>query len=246
VIEQTLRKNNISHFMKLGSLRQKLFSMHSFDQRPSAAAVVLERQEVSFKSLAVFCSCSDKLERANYDAAAAVGHIIGTKGIDLVYGGGSMGMMGAVASACKKAGGKVIGVSTKQFMLPEMGRSKEDEELESELLVADSMLERKKLMSEKCDGVVVLPGGLGTLEEIFYVLVNYEMPVIVLNLNGHYDALNDLLKCSVEQGFIGSEVFNRIRFETEPDQLLDPDEDSYLATASSAWTMPPMQLDDRV
>ena len=220
--------------------------MQSFDVRPSTTPVVLERKAASFKTLGVFCSCSDKLDKSNYDTAAAVGQIMGAAGIDLVYGGGSMGMMGSVAKACKKAGGRVIGVTTKEFMQPDMGRLKEDDDLEDELTVVDTMIERKKLMAEKSDGLVVLPGGLGTLEEIFYVLLNYDKPVIVMNLNGHYDSLYEMIKSSIDQGFISPDVFNRMRFEIDAEKLIEPDENSYLSTPSSNWTLPPMQVDDRV
>jgi uncharacterized protein (TIGR00730 family) len=134
--------------------------------------------------------------------ATRLGQILAKQNIELVYGGASVGLMGAVANGVLSEGGKVIGV------LPRFLRAKEiaHEEL-TELILVESMHERKTKMNELCDGVIALPGGFGTLEEFFEMLTwaqlgLHKKPIAILNIEGFYDSLTTLVQTMVDKGFL--------------------------------------------
>ena len=154
------------------------------------------------KSITVFCGSSYGNETMYEQQAALLGKTLAQKEITLVYGGASVGLMGAVANAALEAGGKVIGV------IPRFLNSKEIAHIGlTELILVDSMHERKAKMSELCEGVITLPGGFGTMEELFEMLTwaqlgLHQKPIGLLNTGGYYDALNYLVKTMEEQGFL--------------------------------------------
>ncbi|KAF2517030.1 LOG family protein [Flavobacterium foetidum] len=154
------------------------------------------------KRITVFCASSFGTESIYEEQATALGKTLAEQNIELVYGGANVGLMGAVADGALKAGGKVIGV------LPNFLRSKEIAHLGlTELILVESMHERKTKMNDLCDGVIALPGGFGTLEELFEMLTwaqlgLHKKPIAILNVNGFYDALIDLLETMTEKGLL--------------------------------------------
>jgi len=154
------------------------------------------------KRITVFCGSSLGNENVYALQANQLGKTLAKQNIELVYGGAKIGLMGAVADGALSEGGKVIGV------LPKFLRSKEiAHEGLTELILVDSMHERKTKMNELCDGVVALPGDFGTLEEFFEMLTwgqlgLHQKPVAVLNINGFYDSLISLVQTMVDKGLL--------------------------------------------
>lgn len=154
------------------------------------------------KRITVFCGSSFGTEEIYKEQATLLGQTLAKQNIELVYGGANVGLMGAVADGVLNAGGKAIGV------LPNFLRSKEIAHLGlTELILVESMHERKTKMNDLCDGVIALPGGFGTLEELFEMLTwaqlgLHKKPIAILNINGFYDSLIELTKVMVEKGLL--------------------------------------------
>jgi uncharacterized protein (TIGR00730 family) len=154
------------------------------------------------KRITVFCGSSFGTEEIYKEQATLLGKTLAQQNIELVYGGANVGLMGAVADGVLNEGGKAIGV------LPNFLRSKEIAHLGlTELILVESMHERKTKMDELCDGVIALPGGFGTLEELFEMLTwaqlgLHKKPIAILNINGFYDSLIELTKAMVEKGLL--------------------------------------------
>jgi hypothetical protein len=157
------------------------------------------------KRIVVFCGSSGGHDPAFAAQAFRVGQYLAENGIELVYGGAKVGLMGAVADGTLQAGGRVIGV------LPRFLRTKEvAHEHLSELVLVDTMHERKLKMHELSDGVIALPGGYGTLEELFEMLTWGQLglhakPVGLLNADGFYDHLLALTDGMTTRGFLKDE-----------------------------------------
>ncbi|MFM7808627.1 MAG: TIGR00730 family Rossman fold protein, partial [Planctomycetota bacterium] len=122
------------------------------------------------KRITVYCSSSTSLDPKFFSAATELGRVMATRGIELVYGGGSLGLMGEIARTMKKGGGRVHGIITKRLLALEQGFDGCDE-----LVVVDTMSERKRLMAQQGEAFIALPGGLGTFEEFFEVLVQRQV-----------------------------------------------------------------------
>lgn len=154
------------------------------------------------KSVAVFCAAADGA-RAEYRAAAQeLGRELAASGIGLIYGGAKVGLMGAVADATLEAGGYVVGVIPHVLVDKEIAHNGL-----SELHVVDTMHTRKRLIGEKADGFIVLPGGFGTFEELFEVLAwqtlkLHAKPVVLLNTCGFYDAMLGFLDICDREGML--------------------------------------------
>lgn len=159
-----------------------------------------------FQSLCVFCGAHSGTNPAFEASARAVGHFLGENGIRLVTGGGSLGLMGAVADGCIEAGGEMVGVITHYLEERELAHP-----LAHRMEVVDTMLERKTLMADLSDAFISLPGGIGTLDELFEMLTwsrlqEHDKPSGILNVDGFYDELISFCrKTQVEAGFITSE-----------------------------------------
>src|SRR5260370_8883490 len=154
------------------------------------------------QSVCVYCSSSNQAPAIYLDAAARLGRILAENGITIVYGGSSVGSMGRLAAAALEAGGKVIGVLPRFMDDLEWGHR-----ALSELRIVDDMHERKRLMLELSDAVIALPGGCGTLEELFEAITwkrlgLYFGPVVLVNVNGFYDPCIQLLDRTVDEGFM--------------------------------------------
>ena len=171
-------------------------------------------------NLCVYCG-SRLGNDPNFEVAAReLGHRLAAHDIGLVYGGGAIGLMGVVASAVSDRGGKVTGV------IPEFLRQREiafnDAE---ELILTEDMHARKRIMFERSDAFVALPGGIGTLEELLEVstwlqLEQHEKPVIVANLFGYWEPLRDLLAGAVAGGFVDQSTVDQIRIVNSVEQLM--------------------------
>ena len=158
------------------------------------------------KSVAVFCAASENIAPGYFEAAAEVGTMLGCKGATLVYGGARFGLMEATAKAAKAAGAHIVGVVPD--ILVERGRVSG---LIDEQVPCRNLSERKDIMLERSDILVALPGGVGTLDEIFHVLaaatIGYHTKQVVLyNVNGFWDSLIATLEEMLQAGFVRGEV----------------------------------------
>lgn len=171
-------------------------------------------------SLCVYCGSRPGASPAYADAARAVGRWIGDRGGQLVYGGGRNGLMGLVADSTLQAGGRVVGVIPKALVEKEWAHHGC-----SELHVVDTMHERKRLMAERADAFLALPGGIGTFEEFFEVwtwrqLGYHDKPVGLLNIDGYYDGLLAFLHSSVQAQFMGGWQMELMRVSADVTALL--------------------------
>lgn len=173
------------------------------------------------KRITVFCGSSIGSEKNFKKSAKLLGKRLAEQKIEVVYGGAKIGLMGALAYGALKKKGKVVGV------LPEFLRSKEvAHEGLTELIIVNSMHERKKIMNGLCDGVIALPGGFGTMEEFFEMLTwgqlgLHRKPIGILNVNGFYDALLELLDTMVEKGFLKKASRKMVLVSDDVDELLN-------------------------
>lgn len=149
-------------------------------------------------NICVFCSSSNGLDEAYVKAAEKLGEIIGKGRHNLIYGGSKLGLMGVLSSSVKSNGGRVIGIIPEHLQKVAEG--------EDELIKARNMHHRKELMETKSDVFVALPGGIGTIDEIFEILVGIQLkihskPMTVININNYYDDLIKQLKKVGKEGF---------------------------------------------
>lgn len=157
---------------------------------------------ITMKSITVFCGSSFGSDEIYKEQATLLGQTLAKQNIQLIYGGANVGLMGAVADGVLQEGGKVIGV------LPHFLQSKEIAHQDlTELILVETMHERKTKMNELCDGVIVLPGGYGTLEEFFEMITwaqlgLHKKPIAILNIDGFYDDLIKLIQTMVDKGFL--------------------------------------------
>jgi uncharacterized protein (TIGR00730 family) len=153
------------------------------------------------KNICVFGASSSRIDQKYIDCAAELGRLLAENGFGLVFGGGRVGLMGAVAQSAHAHGGHITGVIPEKLNQPGIAYENCDE-----LIVTATMHERKAVMESRSGGFVVLPGGYGTLEELFEVLTLIQLgylsaPVVLLNLDGYYDALMEQLKVCVDARF---------------------------------------------
>lgn len=176
---------------------------------------------MNLASVCVFCG-SQAGERPDYvDAAHALAEVLARRGTTIVYGGGHVGIMGALADAALARRAHIVGVIPRHLMRPEVAHRGL-----SELHVVDTMHERKRLMAERSDAFVVLPGGYGTLEEMFEMITWLQLqlqakPVGVLNVAGYFDHLQGFLRHAAREGFIRPEHWDLLIVEHSPELLLD-------------------------
>ncbi len=173
------------------------------------------------KRVCVFCGSSSGANGRYAEAARQVGRALARRGVGLVYGGGSVGLMGIVADAALEAGGEVIGVIPRALQLRELAHDRL-----TELRVVGSMHERKALMAELSEGFVALPGGMGTLEELSEVLTWAQLglharPCGLLDVEGYYRPLIAFFDHAVAEGFIRPEHRRILHVAADPDALLE-------------------------
>ena len=180
-------------------------------------------------SVCVYCGSRSGESAAFAEAARAVGRWIGANQAQLVYGGGNNGLMGVVADATLESGGRVIGVIPKALVDREVAK------LDcTELHVVDTMHDRKRMMAERADAFLALPGGIGTFEELFEVwtwrqLGYHDKPIGVLDAAGYFGPLLEFLNSSVAHGFMDRAQMGLLRVESDPASLL-----RHLAQASAS------------
>ncbi len=170
--------------------------------------------------ICVFCGSNTGVNSLYRDAATALGRLLAERDLGLVYGGGSVGLMTVVADAVLAGGGEVIGVipealATKELAHPDV----------TEMHVVPSMHARKALMAELADGFIALPGGFGTLEELFEIVTWAQLgihrkPIGVLNVAGYFDALMNLIDNAINEKFVKPEHRQLIVMADQPELLL--------------------------
>ena len=173
------------------------------------------------RRVCVYCGANRGRDPAYAEAARAMGRALAQRGIELVTGGGRVGLMGVVADAALEAGGSVVGVIPQALMKRELAHA----EL-SELIVTASMHERKAKMAELADGFIAMPGGLGTYEELFEIwtwaqLGWHHKPCGLLNAAGFYDKLVAFLDGASDAQFLKPEHRAMLVVDADPDRLLD-------------------------
>jgi uncharacterized protein (TIGR00730 family) len=171
--------------------------------------------------LCVYCGSNAGADARHARDAAEFGRLLVARGWELVYGGGSVGLMGILADAVLAAGGVAVGVIPERLVEREVGHRGL-----SRLEVVPDMHVRKRRMAELADAFVALPGGLGTFEELFEVwtwkqLGYHAKPIGLLNRHGYYDRLIDFLDASVAEGFMRAEQLRYVTLERDPARLLD-------------------------
>ena len=164
---------------------------------------------VADRAVCVYCA-SGPTHRELLELAAELGEAIAERGWTLVWGGGRVSAMGAVASAARARGGKTVGVLPK--MLAHSERADHDAD---ELIVVDTMRERKQVMEDRADAFIALPGGIGTLDELFEALTlcylgMHHKPVVMLDPWGHYDGLRAWLYGLVDTGYVSEAALDRL------------------------------------
>jgi uncharacterized protein (TIGR00730 family) len=173
------------------------------------------------KRLAVYCGSASPADPVYVEAARAVGHALATRGIGVVYGGGRLGLMGAVADAALAAGGEVIGIIPQALVDAEVAHRGC-----TELHVVSGMHERKARFTDLSDGFVTLPGGVGTMDELWEAiswaqLGYHAKPVGLLNVAGFYDGLIAFNRTMIDVGFIRAQHAGIMIADSDLDRLLD-------------------------
>lgn len=205
-----------------------------FKSAPGPARRALEILKMAeFKSLCVFCGSKVGDNPAYERAARRLGELMAARGVRLVYGGGRIGLMGAVAEAVAAGGGEVVGIIPEFLMRLEVGNAET-----GDLTVTDSMHTRKAKMFGMSDAVVVLPGGIGTMDETIEVMTwkqlrQHDKPIVVMNIDGYWDAFLALIDSIVSGGFAhpkirelisvvddAEAVFDALAQVPEPDQIV--------------------------
>lgn len=172
------------------------------------------------RRVSVFCGSARGSRQAYQDAATELGHLLAWEGLGLVFGGGSVGLMGVVADAVLEKGGDVTGVIPHGLAARELAH-----DAVKDMRVVSSMHARKALMAELADAFVALPGGLGTFEELMEVatwgqLGIHRKPIGVLNVQGFFDPLLELVEHAAREGFVSPENRKRIVVSDAPRALL--------------------------
>ena len=173
------------------------------------------------KQVCVYCASSTQINPEYLMAASSIGEILAGNNISVIYGGGSVGSMGALADAVIKNNGELIGVIPKFMMELEWGNPSV-----TEMKIVDSMAQRKQLFIENVDAVIALPGGTGTLEELAEVislkkLGLFTKPIIIVNTRGFYDSLLQFIEQMVADNFIRAEHKDLYTVISDPENIIN-------------------------
>ena len=175
----------------------------------------------TLKKLCVFCGSSSGRDSIYVEEAKALGKYLASEKIQLTYGGGSIGLMGAIANAAYDEGqNRVLGIIPVGLCAREISGETVGEQIQTK-----DMHERKRLMAENSDGFVALPGGFGTMEELFEVITwqqlgYHKKPIGVLNVNGYFDSLLTFLDEARESGFVSEEARNIVLSDDDAERLI--------------------------
>lgn len=172
------------------------------------------------KTICVYCGSANHASRKYFLAAQRMGETLAHAGLTLVYGGGRTGLMGALADSVLASGGQVIGVIVSSMNTPELAHTHL-----THMEVSPTIHQRKARMYALADGYIALPGGYGTLDELFETLTwaqigEHKKPVGLLNVDGYYDSLLKMLDFATSEGFIFHEHRASLLCETDPEKLL--------------------------
>lgn len=172
------------------------------------------------KSICVYCASSTQIDEAYFRDATRLGELMAEQDIALVNGAGNMGLMAASANGCLSRGGKAIGIIP-EFMIKEGWHH----EGMTELIVTPDMHERQATMAAKSDAAIVLPGGCGTFAELFELITwkqlgLYLKPIVLLNTNGYYEAMREVLQQAVNQNFMRDVHANLWLMAETPEEAL--------------------------
>ncbi len=174
---------------------------------------------MTFQSIAVFCGSKTGNNILFAEQAIALGYLLAKKNITLIYGGGNKGLMAAVANAVLEKGGKVTGI------IPQVLTEWEHQhEGITELIVVESMHVRKRMLYEKCDAAIILPGGYGTLDELFEMLTwnqlsIHDKPIFILNTEGFYDGLLTHINKMLAEEFLYHKLENSFTVVNKPEDI---------------------------
>ena len=173
------------------------------------------------KKICIFCGSSMGFDLIYKEKAAELGSILADHQCELLYGGGSVGLMKVIADVMMERGCKVTGTITQHLLDMRVGHPEIDE-----LIVVETMAERKKILEDMADGFIALPGGIGTMDEFFeaYVLSQLRIvdkPVALYNVNGYYDGLVQFIGKMTEEGFMRKEHADNLIVSNDPEELLE-------------------------
>lgn len=171
-------------------------------------------------NVCVFGASSTEIDKSYIEATEALGEALASRSHTLVYGAGGSGLMGAVARGMTRCNGTVIGVVPSFFKVDGILYERCDE-----IVYTDTMRERKQIMDERSDAVVVAPGGIGTYEEFFEIytlkqLGKHNKPIVIFNINGYYDQLLRLLEHTVDEKFMQASCLDMYTVATTPEEVL--------------------------
>lgn len=194
------------------------------------------------KTLAVYCGAAHGANPIYADAARALARAMVEHNIALVYGGGKVGLMGVIADEVLRLGGEATGVIPRALVEREVGHAGL-----TRLFVVKDMHERKAMMSDLSEGFIAMPGGMGTLEELFEMVTWAQLgihakPIGLLNVNGFYDGLRTFVRHQVEEGFVRSEHEGLMLAESDPELLIRRLRAAIPAASSTA--LPPAAADE--
>ena len=172
------------------------------------------------KKICIFCGSSMGFDPIYKEKAIELGHAMADQGCELLFGGGSVGLMKVIADVMMERGCKVTGTITQHLMDMHVGHPEIDK-----LIVVESMAERKKILEDMADGFIALPGGIGTMDEFFeaYVLSQlrvFDKPVALFNVNGYYDGIVAFIKHIADEGFMRREHAENLIVSDNPKDLL--------------------------
>ena len=187
------------------------------------------------RRICIFCGSSSGTREVYRQAAQTVGRLLCRRGIELVYGGGHVGLMGIVADACLNEGGRVIGVIPQALADREVAHTGL-----TELRIVSSMHERKALMADLSDAFISLPGGYGTWEEFFEVLTWSQLGIQrkacgILNVDGYYDPLLEMADRALSEGFLRDVHRDLLLSDSDPGRLVDR-LSNYAVPAVDKWS----------
>ena len=173
------------------------------------------------KKICIFCGSSMGFDPVYKEKAAELGRVLADNGCELLYGGGSVGLMKVVADVMMERHCKVTGTITQHLLDMRVGHPDIDE-----LIVVESMAERKKILEDMADGFIALPGGIGTMDEFFevYVLSQlrvFDKPVALYNVNGYYDGIIDFIQHMAKEGFMRKEHADNLIVSNDAKDLLE-------------------------
>ena len=188
------------------------------------------------KRLAVYCGSASGSRPLFAEATRATAEAMAARGVDLVYGGGRLGLMGLIADSVLELGGRVYGVIPKALVQLEVAHSGV-----TELHTVDTMHERKAKMTDLADAFLALPGGIGTLDELFEAwswnaLGYHKKPLCLLNVDGYWDAMIEFIDHATRSGFLSAERRGQLLVASSPDKALEYlDEAAAAATQGMVW-----------